>query len=614
MAEVPDGQTTPAAGLLTGARAPADGSADADDLDIVVTDEPPRPITAARVMLVLGAAVVGVVHYVYADPGSGPRIFADEIGYLANARALAGGHLIDMSNTAFYAGGFSVAIAPLSRIFANDPGRLYTSVIALQAVLAGVSVLLLAAICRWLFSASAPVSIIAACVGALYPTFVTSSGFAWSESMLAFSLLVALSAAAWTMHTLDAFPDRARRLRWCALLTGLACGYVVTVHNRTVLAMIVVVAMLGLTCVLRQRTTLVAWLLGGFVATGGAGWLLNRYLEHKLWHGQGGVDTSGRLSDLFHAHGLHGALLALIGQSWYQVVATGGLAAIAVTAWIWLATRSTPRPTQPRSTWSAQRTFALTLVGVFGGLIAVSSVFLANAPRGDAIVYGRYVEIFTPVMIATAVAWLGTLPAPRALATAAVVVAGAASATFLVLHFRATAELARPFNRVTTLAVLGWINVQHNTLRLFAPTVVAIGLSFAALAVTYVVRQAHARSWVAAGAAALIFVSLFAWALHEERPRVLDALARGATETHATVRAVHDAGVKQLALDHTVTVVDRLALEYWLPNVRFIASTPANATCDNVTSIGHAPTPPAGTTKIGQGGLFYLYRGDRACA
>ncbi len=169
-----------------------------------------KRVLASRAGLAISATAVAVVNYLLADPRQGPRIFADEIGYLANARYLVGGHVIDMSHTAFYAGGFSVAIAPLSWLFRHNPAHLYESVIAMQAVLAGISVVIIAQLCRWLFHARSSVAIVARPFAGLYPAFVFNTGFTWSESMLTFALLLAIGSAATVFQSLDRDPHRGR--------------------------------------------------------------------------------------------------------------------------------------------------------------------------------------------------------------------------------------------------------------------------------------------------------------------------------------------------------------------------------------------------------------------
>ena len=574
-----------------------------------------RRASSARVSLFVSASLIAIVHYWLADPQAGPRILADEIGYLANARYLAGGGVIDMSHTAFYAGGYSLAIAPLSRLFAHNPGHLYESIIVLQAVFAGLSVILIARLCRWLFAASWSVSILAACVAGLYPSFVTATGFAWSESMLTFALLVAVSAAAWVVRSFDERPVRSRSMVVRAAIAGCACGYVLTVHNRTMLAMLAVVVILGVALARRHAPGPAIAVAAGFVATAIGGQFLNSRLKQALWRGAGGVDTSGRISSLLRPHGVWAAFRGAVGQYWYQFVATGGLIAIALTALALLALRTSQRtPGQPdgerRS--SSRSTVAAIIFVVFVALFAVSVVFLANGKRGDAIVYGRYLDIATPLLIAVAVTWLGTSPSPRSLriASAAVV---ASSAGWLVLHFGARVELARRYNRVTTFSILGWLDTHRGGPMLLVPTLCAVAIALGALAISFAVRHQAARRRIGTAAIASGVACLFIWQLTFTHSRILTALASGATHTRATVRVIDKTGTSELGLDQSITVVDKLAFAFWLPDVTFRDMAPSTASCSRSVSISRATHPSPGQTQIASSGAFHLYRGQRSC-
>src|SRR5204862_8032201 len=66
---------------------------------------------------------------------TGPVLVADEVGYLTNARALAGGVRGQMTGAPFYHGGYSLLLAPLLA-FDHDPKTSYHLVLALNALLA----------------------------------------------------------------------------------------------------------------------------------------------------------------------------------------------------------------------------------------------------------------------------------------------------------------------------------------------------------------------------------------------------------------------------------------------------------------------------------------------
>lgn len=587
-----------------------------DAVDVVPAPDAPASTRAARIWLLLSATLVGVVHFTIADPTAGPRIFADEIGYLADARYMAGGHVIDMSHTAFYAAGFSLVITPFSRIFAQHPARLYESVILLQAVLAALSVVLIAHLCHWLFSARWNVAIIAALAAGLYPAFVINSGFTWSESMLTFALLVAISAVGWVLRTLDKEHVRQRALLVRSTLAGCACAYVITVHNRTILAMLVVVAILGAALIRRHAPRAAVFLGSGFVVVAFAGQVLNKHLNHVLWKGAGGVDASSDVFDLVHPHGMWLASRAAVGQYWYQFVATGGLLVIGLTALALAAIRqrrSTPVASIRATLASSRSTAAAAAFFAFVGLFVVSTIFLANGNRADTIVYGRYLDIATPLLVAAGIAWLGTLPSFRSLCVAAAAVA-ISSGGWLVLHFGARLELARKYNRAVTLGTLGWLDPHRGGLLLFAPTVWGVVIGLAAVAVSFGARRQHVPRGIATLVIAAGVVSLFSWQLSFAHPALLNSLGAGAAQTRATIGAINGTRSSELALDPTITVVDKLALEYWLPDMKIVPTTPAITPCFQVVSITRTAKAAPGQIAVKSGGAFHLFRGQRACA
>ena len=277
----------------------------------------------------LSAIAIAAIDYHIADPKSGPRIFADEFGYLANARYLAGRGTISMKGLPFYAGGFSLALAPLSRAFTSQPGRLYEYALVGQAMLAGASVLLIAQLCRWLLGTPKSWSIVAAVTAGLYPSFVANTGFLWAETTLTFALLVAITSAVWLLRgyeepTVGRFAAYSR-----AALTGAACGYLVTVHHRTVVAVPLLLLITCWTLVRNQaRRTAAILLLVVSIATAGAGQLLNQRLQTALWAGHVRVNLDNVTVALLKPHGLWEAGIKLFGQYWYQLVASAGLVTI----------------------------------------------------------------------------------------------------------------------------------------------------------------------------------------------------------------------------------------------------------------------------------------------
>jgi hypothetical protein len=582
-----------------------------DELEIEVIEAPKRRIDAAYVWLWAAAAVVALLHFAFAHPPPGPRIFADEIGYLANARYLAGGHAIDMSHTAFYAGGYSLAIAPLSRLFAHDPGRLYTSIVAMQSVLAGLSLVMIACLCRWLLAARWGAAILAAFVATLYPTLVVYTGFTWSEAMLQFALLLAITSGVWVLRSVDGKSARSILVR--ASLAGAACGYVITVHNRTVLGMLAFVAIVAVALARRRERPAAAAMVIGFIAIVGAGQILNSHLKSALWKGAGGVETSGRISALFHPHGDWAALRAGIGQYWYQLVATGGVVAIALTAFVLLARHPARTNSRGDADSSSRATVALAVFVTYFGLLAVSAIFIGpGGSRADAAVYGRYMDITTPLLVGVGIAWLATSPIARYLAIAAVATVVSAITAFLVLHFGARVQFTHPYNRATTISILGWLNPHRGKPMLAVATAWTVVIALGVLGITYLAARLSWRQWISPVVVAVAVASLFAWQLSFTHHRLLTSMRHGAEALHQSARAVQKTGTRELVLDSTIHTVDRLGLAFWLPDVKLIGPTP-NMTCSSVVSIGHETRPPANEVEIASGGSLRLFRGVASC-
>ena len=392
---------------------------------------------------------------------------------------LAGGGVIDMSHTAFYSGGWSLAMVPLSRLFAGHPGRFYSSVIVLESLLAAGSVVMMAQLCRWLFATRWSVAILAAATAGLYPAFVVNTGLAWSESMLAFALLVVLTASAWLIRVAGTVTPVRRTLIVRVLVAGTACAYLVTVHRRTLFAALgTLVVVCGY--LLRKRSpAAAAAMFTSFAVLGYGGERLNRYLDNAIWGGKGGVDTSGKLSSLLTAHGMKEVVITGAGQSWYQLVGTGGLVAIGLLALVFVCLDQKSRSTE-------RRVVAALVVVVFGLLLAVSVAFLANGRRADQVVYGRYVDIATPLLVAVAITWIATRPPKRLLVVVAAGLAVSLLSSWIVLDRWGGDRLAEPFNRVTTIAIVGWIHGGSPQLLRATSWAALIGLG--AIAIALVVR------------------------------------------------------------------------------------------------------------------------------
>jgi hypothetical protein len=152
-----------------------------------------------------------------------PLMFADELGYLGNARYIAGtADMPDLKGVPFYHFGYSLLIAPLFRIF-TDPGATYRAIMVFNAFLM-CSILFFS---YWLSSEllglKRSLAILVAVVVSVYPSFFLMSRLAWGECIFIpglFSLIYSFYKMVETKKITYVF------------LTGFLCSFLYTIHPR----------------------------------------------------------------------------------------------------------------------------------------------------------------------------------------------------------------------------------------------------------------------------------------------------------------------------------------------------------------------------------------------
>jgi len=135
------------------------------------------------------SAAVFLIFWLVSKSYAGPTVLNDEIGYLANA-ALISGHIIDGATS--YHAGYSFFLAPLFLIF-SDPSTIWQTAMALNAFIWAVSFLLLARIMKTLVPEySKKQLLMALLISALYPTWITMSGFVFTTTAFVFVFLLSV--------------------------------------------------------------------------------------------------------------------------------------------------------------------------------------------------------------------------------------------------------------------------------------------------------------------------------------------------------------------------------------------------------------------------------------
>jgi hypothetical protein len=389
-----------------------------------------RRLTARpALVLATGTAALLVLRLVFSLARSGPVIMADEAGYLMNARVLAGGMPAEMGSSPFYRGGYSLVIAPLFQ--GDDPVAIYHAVLALNAALAACLAPLLYLLVTRCLGAPRPLAAWSALAGAAYPSVTTLSQVALSENLLfpatAAWLLAAGSLAAATAHRDTQGPGRPRigrregrstyGIAVPAVATGVLAGALWTVHARMLVAVVLTVALLAALVVRRRVPPAVA--VAGVLALAGvmvAGHFLNHWLIVHSYAGRSSDELHRALSSLNGLRGVPSLLRNLVGQGWYVLVATLGIALIVVTGAV---PRSVRRVRESRD--GPGDRVVLLVVATAAGLLLVSALWLVHPDRADQLIYGRYVEPVVPALVAVGLVTLPTLARPPARALLAAV-------------------------------------------------------------------------------------------------------------------------------------------------------------------------------------------------
>ncbi len=328
----------------------------------------------------------------------GPFIQADEIGYLGNARFLAGkGVMPNMEGTVFYHAGYSILISPAFWL-SSDPKRVYLFVLVINSFLISSLFLFLYYWSRNILSYDLKTSVLTGLVTSLYPPFLLHSNIAWAENaIIPLFILPAI---------LFYFLMRNRSLL-LGILFGLAVSSLYTVHPRSLPLLpisafyLIYLVRSGFLPFSIGTVSLIA-LLSNYLAT----LKLHGFLRALGWAGGGTPSITGMLSLLPDMKGLVKALVVMVGQLWYIMISTYGLGILGflvIALRIWQH-RSVLKEKEPSSAATHALLFYLLICG---GVFLTSVVFMSSLGLNeDRLIYGRYNECFVAVGMAVA---LGTI-------------------------------------------------------------------------------------------------------------------------------------------------------------------------------------------------------------
>ena len=384
-----------------------------------------RPDAVVTAVLVIGVVLLTAFRLYLSLHRTGPVIVADEVGYLVNARVLTGGPDGYLNRANVYAGGYSLALVP-AFLLGTGPEEVYQLVLGTNAVLSALLLPLLYLLLRRGFGVARAPAALCGLAGALYAPISGFTEVALSENLLA-PLLVA-----WLLCVVEF--ARARNRAWAsvnAVAVGLLTGSLYATHSRTLPLIPIVLATLVLLAARRHVQPALALLgIGATLSSCVGAYLLNAYLYRQSWPGKVLDQQDRALGNLFSMDGLPERAQFVAGQSAYLFLASFGLAGVGMVAltFVGCGSGTTSVRERLRSAWrrgtstglDSERTrmaaawiVLLVAAGILGLTGAATS---GDFTRPDHRIYGRYIEIITPLLLALGLAaissWLPTA-APR---------------------------------------------------------------------------------------------------------------------------------------------------------------------------------------------------------
>jgi len=349
---------------------------------------------SAQRLLVAGTVALFLLRAALTVPRTGPVVVADEVGYLTNARLLAGGVAGQMSTAPFYHGGYSLLLAPLLAAHGN-PETSYHLVLVLNTLLAASLAPLLYLLLTRCFSVQPRAAVWPSLAAAAYPSVTIYTQVAMSENLLLPLFVLWLLCFGCFLRA----GSERRRLAFGAA-TAACAVWLWAAHGRMIVAVaLTVVAFLVLAA---KRSPAGRSALAGLaiVAVGLVGvHVLNDFIVSRSYGGHASGEAAQRLSTVESIGGVGAFLRNLVGQAWYLLVASLGVFATAVS--LRASSRFRRRQLSP-----AELVLALALLAGFGLLIE-SALSFRTADRPDMIIYGRYTDVAVPPILALALVRLG---------------------------------------------------------------------------------------------------------------------------------------------------------------------------------------------------------------
>ncbi len=319
---------------------------------------------------------------------SGPAYLSDEISYLGHAARIAG-YAIDGVDGAH--AGYSLVLAPLFRVF-RGPEQVWQGVMLLNALMWAGSFVLLSRIVARLFPDRTPSQRqVAVVVAAIYPAWVTMSGYAFATTAIVLMFMLSVHAA---LH-IDVTRPRT------VVPHSLAVGFLYWIHPTGLAA--VAASVLALTVVsFRSRRLAIlglhALVLGIAVVVYSEGihsWLLNTGGASGYGPAFEYPSPVSQMARLANPSFLVDTVIKALGQLSYLAVGSLGLAVFGFVEVAGIVRNRLPAVSSGQDRKGIPSVYTqLFLTLALLGVMAMGSVFFATSGRArvDYWIYGRHVE------------------------------------------------------------------------------------------------------------------------------------------------------------------------------------------------------------------------------
>jgi hypothetical protein len=473
------------------------------------------------------------------------HIRPDEPGQLAIARFVGRGARWNMFNHSTWRPAYGTLISPITW-FTDDPATQYRGALAFNALLGGLSVVLLAVVAHRFVGRSRAMAATLAAIAVLAPAVLFTTNWVWSEALVQVSFLLVVLAALRFHDTMAP--------RWgVALVLAAALGF--GTHSRllplaALAAVLVLVGAFGHRLPWSRAVALLALLVVALIVVSA----YSGFVVARVWDDPAATNTAGGVIGRLGHVGALGQ--SIVGQVWYQLVVTVGLAGLGMIALTRTAlcepsvspsertmqhgepserTMQRGEPSESPSERTMQhgepsespsertmqhgepseRTMqhgragravdARIVLGAVVPLVVLSIVFMTDRWRPDQIVYGRYNDAVMAPIVVAGLAAVVTSSRRRLLVDGLAVIATTAVCG-IVLRLTSDDELrAQALLRPMVLGLVGYVRTAR--LVVLDVTASAVMVMAVALTVVLVSRRRGVRRAVAVAVVAALLVA-----------------------------------------------------------------------------------------------------------